>query len=466
VTKAARHTLVVAIVALASRMGLWAWAHARFPPIADGQFYDRFARRLAAGQGYTVAWPDGVVTYAAHYPVGYPAMLALAYRLVHASPGVAMGVNALVGVLGAVAAHRLALRELSPRRALLAGLAMALHPALLLYTPAVMTEGVTASLLLIALACGPGPNESGARKRTRVLRLAAMGAAFGVASLVRPQVIVFAPLLGFVFASGPRWRTRAVAGGVALACALAVIAPWTARNCERMGRCALVSVNGGWNLLIGVETNNGSWAELDVPERCKTVWDEAQKDTCFEHAARAEIAAHPWRWIAKAPRKLAVTFDIFAAGPWYLHQSNASAFDDRAEWRWGAVETLASRLLLALALLAAAPLVPLRRSLPHVRASPALVVRCALGVAGIVFAFVETAWPAYALLGIVCLWRGEGEERSPLRVATGVVVLVTMATHAAFFGAGRYGLLVVPFVTLAALVPFVRPETAPASVVS
>ena len=55
-------------------------ARRAFPRSEDGHYYDVLARRLAAGQGYTWLWPDGAVTYAAHYPVGYPAMLALGVR--------------------------------------------------------------------------------------------------------------------------------------------------------------------------------------------------------------------------------------------------------------------------------------------------------------------------------------------------------------------------------------------------
>ena len=55
-----------------------AWASGRVSrPSEDGHYYDVLARRLASGDGYTWLWPDGAVTYAAHYPVGYPALLAL-----------------------------------------------------------------------------------------------------------------------------------------------------------------------------------------------------------------------------------------------------------------------------------------------------------------------------------------------------------------------------------------------------
>ena len=50
-----------------------------------------------------------------------------------------------------MAAHALARRAMPERAALIGGLAAALDPALVAYTPAIMTEGVTASLLTIAV---------------------------------------------------------------------------------------------------------------------------------------------------------------------------------------------------------------------------------------------------------------------------------------------------------------------------
>jgi len=438
--------VLVVVVALVVRGAIVWWGHAHFPPIADGEFYHRFAARLAAGLGYTMAWPDGVVTYAAHYPVGYPAILSLAYRVFGSTAGVAMGVNAAIGVTASVCAHRVALRELSKWRALAAGLAVALHPALVLYTPAVMTEGVTAALVVIAVACGP---------RDKLWWLVAMGVVFGVATLVRPQTIVLAPLLAFVWA--PRARVRAAA--IVLGVALLTVAPWTVRNCVRMNRCALVSVNGGWNLLIGVHTVTGAWTELETPDACKTVWDEAEKDRCFEHAARAEIADAPLAWLSKAPRKLAVTFDIFAAGPWYLYRSSARFFGDRAVIAWAVVETIASRALLVFAIVASAPLWRLRVRQKKLETT---LPRLGLAAAALVFALTRTAWPAYALLSVACLVRDRDEKRSPIRTSAGVVLAVTMLTHATFFGAGRYGLLVVPLVTLAAFA-CVRPKALSAS---
>src|SRR4029079_4512492 len=127
---ARRDAWLVFGVALLARLSIVALAPGRFPPAGDGFYYDSIARRIAHGEGYTWLWPDGVVTYAAHYPVGYPALIGGAYALFGAHPGVAMAANALVGALAAVAVHRLAARAVNPGPALAAGLLVALHPGL------------------------------------------------------------------------------------------------------------------------------------------------------------------------------------------------------------------------------------------------------------------------------------------------------------------------------------------------
>jgi 4-amino-4-deoxy-L-arabinose transferase-like glycosyltransferase len=442
--RAKRDSAVVFLVALATRFALALWAGSRFPAAADGFYYDTIARRIAHGEGYTWLWPDGAVTYAAHYPIGYPALLGLVYAVFGASPTAAMLANACLGAAGALAAHRLVLRATTARRAMLAALVVALHPALLPYTAAIMTEGVTSAVLVIAASLAaaakdPGGGRDPASAQTNDREgwpwRAALGVALGGATLIRPQSLLMAPLFGALSARGRKGRVVAAAATTLLA--LASCAPWTIRNCVRMQRCALVSVNGGWNLLIGVESTTGAWSEVKVPEPCKTVWAEAQKDDCFGRAARDAIRNEPGRWFLQVPKKLAATFDYIGASPWYMHASNAEAFDERAKILHGAVETLCTRTLLLLSLLAAAQLDGERRR-----------ARWALAGTGAAFAVTLHAWVGYVTLALTLALLGRrGLARSPVLVSsTLVVVLATAATHAVFFGAGRYGLVVLPFV--------------------
>jgi 4-amino-4-deoxy-L-arabinose transferase-like glycosyltransferase len=458
---------MIGIAALAVRLGVVIWAAPRFPAVADGAYYHRVAERIAAGLGYTWLWPDGAVTYAAHYPVGYPAIVGAIYAITGPHPGAAMVLNAVLGALAALAVHRLTAAAGERRAAAVAGLLVAVHPGLVGYTPALMTEGATAALVTCAAwaaagarrAAAPssetagdggaeGPHGGRPRLRGAIGRTALAGVIIGAATLVRPQSIVLAPILAWIaWGSAARPKYAAVGAAVALCAALAVCAPWTLRNCVRMKSCALVSVNGGWNLLIGADREStGSWAPIKVPEACREVWDEAAKDACFGQEARRFIAEQPGAWIALAPKKLAATFDYCGAAGWYLHASNSDAFSERAKIGLGVVETLYERVVLVLAVVGAARL---RFAEPRrVRTAAGILALAAIGV---VFALLVHAWVSYlalALLSLVPL--GNGRREPFVASAAAAVIGATILTHAVFFGAGRYALIVFPLLCGAA----------------
>lgn len=457
--------LAVAGVALAARLAVALWAGTRFPPAGDGTYYERIAERIAAGHGYTWVWPDGAVTFAAHYPIGYPAALGALYALVGPSLLAAMLVQAFLGAVAAFAVHRALHEATAPRAvALIGGLLVALHPGLVAYTPAIMTEGVAAALVACSVWAASRARSAAARSaRMPWGALAILGGVLGAATLVRPQCLALAPLLG-AFAGAGGGGSKRVSGAVlrALAAAalvtgvaLAMCAPWTARNCVRMHRCALVSVNGGFNLLIGADpASTGAWSPVQVPSACREVWDEAAKDACFGREARRYIASHPLAWAELVPRKLAATFDYCGAAGWYLHESNPGAFDDADKVALGVVETLFERALLLCALLGLgrAP----ERERPAFRALRFAV----LGVAA-VFALAEHAWVAYALAPVLALPRAREIGRAPPFEPSALLVLVaTVVTHAVFFGAGRYSLTIFPLVCGLAAPVLARPRAA------
>jgi hypothetical protein len=235
---------------------------------------------------------------------------------------------------------------------------------------------------------------------------------------------------------------------VATSLALAVCAPWTLRNCRQMVQCALVSVNGGWNLAIGAQTNGGGWQEIIVPDACREVFAEAAKDDCFGREARKAIAADPLRWLARAPAKLRVTFDYFGAAPWYLHVANPTRFPYGAKVALGTLETLVSRLLLLAALVTV-------RSL----AGPRRLLREAATGFGLLACFLTAGAMGYIACALGILLLGPRELLRLPRVVpvTAAVLVATAVLHVVFFGAGRYGLVVVPFVTALAFCRVSRP---------
>ncbi len=440
--------LLLLAVGLAARLGVVAWAGGGAMP-GDAEFYRRLAGRIAEGHGYTWLWPDGAVTAAAHYPVGWPALLAgfdgVATTLSGGAPGdalrhpwAAQAFAALVSAFAAPLIHATVARAVPGRRvASVAGALVALHPGLVLYAPALMTEGPTATLLALLALLGTRAAVAGGRSRW--WWLVALGVAGGAATLVRPQSIVIAPLFAAAVAAtiaAPTLQRRltsvAAAALLVSAVGVAICAPWTARNCREMGRCALVSMNGGWNLLIGSEPGGGGgWAEVQVPPACRTIWDEAGKDACFGQAARERIAADPVAFARRVPAKLSATFDYAGAGPWWLAASRPDRVGGVAKLVAAVVETAFERLLLLACVIAVG------------RARPASVVGRALVVVAGVAALQVQAWVAFLALAGALASLGVA-RRPPVVTFTALAIAATAGVHAVFFGAGRYQLVLFP----------------------
>lgn len=432
----ARDALWLLALALAVRAAVALYAGSRFPPADDGKFYHVVATRIAEGNGYTWLWPDGAVTYAAHYPVGYPALLGVFYLLFGASPGVAMGVNAVLGALAAPAAHVLAARVATRRGAVLSGVLVALEPALVAYTPALMTEAVAGELVLLAAAAAVWP-----RLGPLWARLLVASALLGGCLLVRPQLVLLAPVVGLLAApedAKKRWLSALFVTVASVTLCL----PWTARNCARLDRCAFVSANGGWNLYIGSSAlGRGGFAPIDaigVPPECRTVFGEGEKDRCFGRAGLRRIAAAPGSWLALVPSKLGMTFDYGTAAAHYLSASNGAVVGEREKTALGAVELFGQRVLVLLALFALA-----RAPGPRPRA------RALVTLVSAFTALTPTAWPAWLGVGAAGLLAGSALYRHPPALLSTFAVLATALTHAVFFGASRYALVCLP--ALAAL---------------
>jgi len=427
-------------VGLVLRLGAVFWGAPRFPPAADGTFYDTVARRIATGEGYTWLWPDGAVTYAAHYPVGYPALIGALYAVFGPSPAVAMLFNAALGAMAVAATYWLGAEFTARRFACVAALVAAVHPSLVLYTPAIMTEGVTAALYVIAawLACRWA-------RSAELGRGWLLGIVAGATLLVRPQSLLLVPVFGAVAAYRNRSDGRAPSASrvtsrfwfraaMVTSVALLVCAPWTLRNCHRMGRCALVSVNGGWNLLIGTsERAKGAWislTDMGVPVECREVFEEALKDACFGQAAARRIVERPGVWLGLVPSKWGATFDYPAAPAHYLRMSNPTLMSHDDEQRLVAIETAFSRCLVAASLFGFFWL-----------PGPARRLRGLLALGGLVSLASPFAWPAVlCLLALGAIqWRLLTTAR-PLAVGLSALAL-TALIHAVFFGAGRYALV-------------------------
>lgn len=285
-------TIVIRIAWLAHRPAIATW---------DGAIYHRTAVRIAHGMGFVDTWnnrPPFKPT--AFYPVGYPATLGALYRVFGDHPWVAGMLNVIAAAACAAIASYLARRAFGRVAAHLAPALFALSPGAVIYSSAFMTEPLGAVLLAAAVMT------AWRHARTGSLGSAiATGLLLGAGGLVRPPALLIAPVIALCAAQS--WTPRAVAKSLVVMgiAAVAVVAPWTARNCRVLDGCALVSVNGGSNLFIGTDPEAlGGYRDLRRGEGCDGVPGEVGKDRCYMALATARIRRDPGAWIALAPAKL------------------------------------------------------------------------------------------------------------------------------------------------------------------
>ena len=244
--------------ALLLRVGLVAW----FPdlaPVNDEIDYWRLAEGLAQGQGFASNFR----------PPLHPAFMSLFVAL---GPG-ALAVRAVQALLGALSVFAIAwlAERLSGRAAArFAGFAFALDPVLIGFSHLLWSETLYIALLLsgiVALVFDA--------QRERPAHWAVAGLCFGLAALVRPQLLTWLPLLlpwAWLTARrrGAAHRASAAIAFIALTCATcAVVLPWSLRNVQQTGAFFLVDTNGPYNILVGTEP--GAY-RVDKDDRWSPAW--------------------------------------------------------------------------------------------------------------------------------------------------------------------------------------------------
>jgi len=308
-TRRTRRTRRQVTLAFAVGLGLRVLVGQLLPvaPSWDGVIYERAARQLADGRGYTQAMYDPEFEWAylptAFYPPGWPATLSLLKRLADA-PRLDLLLQALIGALvipiaarfgGAYAGHGAARR---------AAWLVALWPGGWLTSASWMGEPLFT--LAVALALLPLVG----RPSTRRASLSAL--LLGAAAYVRPTALIIAPFALVARASAGRHpRSRAALALPIAALALVPVAPWMARNADRLSAPVLAS-NAGANLYVG--TLGARYREIPEAVDCPHGPRELTRDRCRRDRALRRIADEPLRWLALGLGKVLHTFG-YEMGP-------------------------------------------------------------------------------------------------------------------------------------------------------
>jgi 4-amino-4-deoxy-L-arabinose transferase-like glycosyltransferase len=267
-------------------------------PVSDSAMYDTFARRIAAGHGYS--YPDGTLT--AYWPVGPSALYASIYWLFGPSYVGAVGLNVCMGTALVAAVYLLAEREWNSRTAVYAGAITACWPLLIQFTTVFSSELPFMLLITVALLAW-SDSESGVR-RTAVTAISLVAAAF-MRPTALPLLIVL-PLAGFVRHRKLLLAFRQVA--VSLIVASLLIAPWALRNQRLFGSPVLVSTNFGANLWMG--NNPGTeGGYMPLPDRADLAGkSELERDAMLEKEGKAFIASDPLRYLRLCVQRAFTSF--------------------------------------------------------------------------------------------------------------------------------------------------------------
>ncbi len=432
-------------------------------PVWDGHYYDFGARHIASGFGYAdEVTRDGHATWHpwCHYPVGYSGFLAAFYKLFGASHGVAHVANALVGGLLAVVTWLLGREALSPTRAKIAGGLVAVHPGLVLYGALLMTEPLSALLVLAAFWITLRVSRSA--RAGAFGGIAAGALVLGLAVLVRPQALLCAPFLALAgLRAGVKTNATRIVLGLVIAGAVTLlpVLPWTARNCRVMDGCALVSTNAGWNLAIGAFPRaTGRFETLRSEDGCREVTGQVQQDRCWLEYGIANIRSAPRRWLALIPAKLSYTFDHESFAVEYLHEARPAAWPEERRVTWRGVLTLVHRALVAASVLAFVALV--RPGSQGQRIVQSLLFGAAVAAAYVSFRWsTPTFWPL-VIASCVLPWLplpGRPAPHPALLMSVSLLASTVLA-HVIFFGEDRYHVVATPVLCLLVASALRRPR--------
>lgn len=329
-----RSVLVAFVIAL----GLRAVTALGLPvvPTWDGEIYERAASDLARGAGFTrsALQPSSPPRPTAFYPVGWPATLSV-WRAAGAPRALDPLLQAVLGALAVPLTALVAGRLAGRRSALVAAWAVALWPGGILAAASWMHEPIFTVLLLAALV----PLVRSTRPSAWVLS----ALCFGLAAYVRPTVLATVPLAmaAAAWPRGVRWRVGAAVVGVTIA--LAVVAPWVARNHAAMGG-AVLGTNLGSNLLIGTVSNY--YVQPGPEAHCPHVRGEVASDRCRRDRALERIASDPLSWLARAPVKLFHTMGYEASSAIQLGESLGLRDAGRDPRVWALVAVCSAHWLL------------------------------------------------------------------------------------------------------------------------
>lgn len=272
----------------------------KFEHNPDAEDYLSFAHNLATGVGFAHALNEDKpfsqpVEFSAWRAPLYPMFLSIAFHLSRAT----LFLQSLQIALQAVSLYfllQLGFILFGEAAALIAGLAFALYPPLIIYSADLTTESLFLFLLTAVLFIFYQ-----AGKEHSLARIFSFGALTGLAALCRPNGLMLAPALVLaIWLTARGWKQAVPRLVVVTVSVLMIVLPWTYRNYRLFHKVVLISSNGGANLWFGAYFRldpNATMDEVgysqhqafrDVPE--------PDREKYYYHQAFAILDHSPVRW--------------------------------------------------------------------------------------------------------------------------------------------------------------------------
>ncbi|MEO6026376.1 MAG: glycosyltransferase family 39 protein [Candidatus Binatia bacterium] len=276
----------------------------------DALWYHESAQLILRGNGYVSPF---TLQPTAMWPPGYPAVLALGYRLFGASPATAVALNAVFGAVTCWLVWQLGRRLVGVKGALVATALLAAFPSHVFFAALALSETLftclVSGLLLAAVALGdrPAPYALGG--------WILWGAAAGATGLVRSEAIALAAAPALALASLGAWRASGRVLVATVFGALLALTPWIVRNVQLFGVVVPTSTSFGRTLWIGhnpLATGGMTVAINDAMQALQVrrgpfEWSPAgglAMDRMLLDDALAFAVAHPLRELALVPARV------------------------------------------------------------------------------------------------------------------------------------------------------------------
>jgi 4-amino-4-deoxy-L-arabinose transferase-like glycosyltransferase len=201
----------------------------------------------------------------------------------------------ILGVATVALVFEVARRLYDPATGLVAAAVVALWPNLIFHTATALSETLfnfLAMCVVLVIVWRPWA-------RLTTGQLALFGALIGVSALVRPITLLFVPVLLFAWRrAGFAWRPSLRRVLVVMLVAGATIAPWTIRNIVRMNYPVIISTNLGEDLCMSRHPNATGGFKLDDYcyhgfDRYKRPEFEIRKDHGASGRAITYVVHHP-----------------------------------------------------------------------------------------------------------------------------------------------------------------------------